>query len=225
MGIWGFIGSTTEAVKRNAPDATPVTNACKSSYSYTAAAFTKVDEAVAAPVKNACISSYTYGSAAVTKIDQTVRVNGVYKLGQWMPDDEAKSKIGMYALKFAKNAGIYALHEGYKLLPGGAAFSKIIRKTANDVQFENLKSEKLKALEENVGSSKKHLSSDSSEMIVREEKRSPSKVVTSLESFFFWVRGKYPKAQTPICTRGPSTITTCRKEHENHGGLNEVIPL
>ncbi|KAL8510358.1 hypothetical protein ACS0TY_017244 [Phlomoides rotata] len=162
MGIWGFIGSTTEAVKRNAPDATPVTNACKSSYSYTAAAFTKVDEAVAAPVKNACISSYTYGSAAVTKIDQTVRVNGVYKLGQWMPDDEAKSKIGMYALKFAKNAGIYALHEGYKLLPGGVAFSKIIKDTVNDVQFENLKSEKLKMLEENVGSSKKHLLSDRS---------------------------------------------------------------
>ncbi|KAI3466202.1 hypothetical protein Pfo_022865 [Paulownia fortunei] len=92
MGIWEFIGSTAEAVKRNTPDATPV--------------------------KNSCRNSYTYGSIAFTKIDQAVRINGLYRLGQWMPDDETKSKIGMYTTIFAKNAGLYALQEGYKLIPG-----------------------------------------------------------------------------------------------------------
>ncbi|KAI3466153.1 hypothetical protein Pfo_022816 [Paulownia fortunei] len=130
MGIWEFIGSTAEAVKRDAPDATPV--------------------------KNACRNSYTCGSAAFTNIDQAVRVNGLYRLGQWVPDDETKSKMGMYTTKFAKNAGLYALQEGYKLIPGGVAFSNILSKTLNDVNYENLEVEKLKVVKEKVGTPQKH---------------------------------------------------------------------
>lgn len=92
MGIWDFIGATIESVKRNAPDATPL--------------------------KNACRSSYTYGSASVTKIDQAVRIDAPHALGQWIPGDETKSKIGLYTTKFAKNAALYALSESYKLIPG-----------------------------------------------------------------------------------------------------------
>ncbi|KAK6132833.1 hypothetical protein DH2020_033432 [Rehmannia glutinosa] len=124
MGIWEFIGSTAETVKQNAPDTTPL--------------------------KKACVNSYTYGSAAVTQIDQAVRINGLYKLGQWMPDDETKSKIGIYTTKFAKNAGHYAIQEGYKLIPGGVAFSNILTKTLDDVKHENVKSEKLDVPENKI---------------------------------------------------------------------------
>ncbi|CAA2973748.1 Hypothetical predicted protein [Olea europaea subsp. europaea] len=121
MGIWGFINSSTEAVKRNTPDFTPV--------------------------KNACRTSFSYGSAACTKIDNTVRVNGLQRLNQWLPDDEAKSKIGIFAGKFAKNAGLYALHEGYKLVPGGVAAWNVVSKTINEVERETL-NQKPKPLED-----------------------------------------------------------------------------
>ncbi|KAK6132633.1 hypothetical protein DH2020_033622 [Rehmannia glutinosa] len=132
MGIWEFMGSTAETVKRNAPDTTPLKNACK--------------------------YSYTYGSAAFTQIDQAVRINGLYKVGQWMPDDETKSKIGIYTTKFAQNAGHYAIQEGYKLIPGGVAFSNILTKTLNDVKHENVKLEKLDVSGDRVGAPKKHYS-------------------------------------------------------------------
>ncbi|KAK6154312.1 hypothetical protein DH2020_008560 [Rehmannia glutinosa] len=128
MGIWEFMGSTAETVKRNSPDTTPLKNACK--------------------------YSYTYGSAAFTQIDQAVRINGLYKLGQWMPDDETKSKIGIYTTKFAQNAGHYAIQEGYKLIPGGVAFSNILTKTLNDVKQENVKLEKLDVSGDRVGAPK-----------------------------------------------------------------------
>ncbi|KAL0311090.1 UNVERIFIED_CONTAM: hypothetical protein Sangu_2403700 [Sesamum angustifolium] len=115
-GDWEFIGSTAEVVKRNTPDGTLL--------------------------KSACRTSYSYGAAAFTKIDQAVRINA---LGQWMPDDETKSKIGLFTSKFAKNAGLYAVQEGYKLIPGGVAVSKIVTKTLNDVKHENLKEGELEA--------------------------------------------------------------------------------
>ncbi|KAL0301139.1 UNVERIFIED_CONTAM: hypothetical protein Sradi_6390700 [Sesamum radiatum] len=116
MRIWEFIGSTAEVVKRNTPDGTLLKSACRTSYSYDAAAF--------------------------TKIDQAVRINA---LGQWMPDDETKSKIGLFTAEFAKNAGLYAVQEGYKLIPGEVAVSKIVTKTLNDVKHENLKEGELEA--------------------------------------------------------------------------------
>lgn len=56
----------------------------------------------------------TYGG----KIDQAVRVDGVNSICQMMPDDQTKSIIYCYTTKFAENAAIYALHEGYKFIPG-----------------------------------------------------------------------------------------------------------
>ncbi|CAA2969602.1 Hypothetical predicted protein [Olea europaea subsp. europaea] len=120
MGIWDIINSSTEAVKRNAPDFA---------------------------LLHSCRTSFRYGSAACSKIDNTVRVNGLQRLKQWLPDDEAKSKIGVFAVKFAKNAGLYALHEGYKSVPGGAAVSNIVSKTIKEVERETL-NEKPKPLED-----------------------------------------------------------------------------
>ncbi|XP_073312743.1 uncharacterized protein [Primulina huaijiensis] len=114
MGIWEFIGSTTEAVKRNSPDLTPL--------------------------KNQAGASYEHGSAACARIDRAVRNNGFHGLTQWMPENKT---IGLYASKFAKHTAHYGLQEGYKLIPGGVAVSKIITNTLNDVKNENLKSEKL----------------------------------------------------------------------------------
>ena len=84
MGIWEWMGSTAEAVKRNVPDVRPLLNATK-----------------------------TCGS----KIDQAVRVHGLNRIYQMMPADQIKSIIYCYTTKFAKNAAIYALHQGYKLIP------------------------------------------------------------------------------------------------------------
>ncbi|KAL7143282.1 hypothetical protein ABFS83_08G181500 [Erythranthe nasuta] len=132
MGIWEFIGSTAESVKRNAPDATPL--------------------------KIACRNYFNYGSAALAKLDQAVRIDGVYQLRRrWIPDDETKSKIGLYSTKFAKNAGVYAIQEGYKLIPGGVAFSKILSKTMHEVEYENLEAEKLKLSEKKEDIPHKHL--------------------------------------------------------------------
>ncbi|KAL3636847.1 hypothetical protein CASFOL_019146 [Castilleja foliolosa] len=99
MGVWEFMGSAAEAVKRNAPDTTP--------------------------------------------------------LGEWMPDPETRSKIGLYSTKFAQNTGTYVFREGFKLIPGGAAFSDIVTKTLKDVERENLKVEKLNMLEGKAHSQQK----------------------------------------------------------------------
>ncbi|XP_073025346.1 uncharacterized protein [Primulina eburnea] len=114
MGIWEFIGSTTEAVKRNSPDLTPL--------------------------KKPAGACYDYGSAACARIDRVVRTDGFHGLTQWMPENKT---TGLYASKFAKHTAHYVLQEGYKLIPGGVAVSKIITNTLNDVKNENLKAEKL----------------------------------------------------------------------------------
>uniref|UniRef100_A0A5B7BUE6 Uncharacterized protein n=1 Tax=Davidia involucrata TaxID=16924 RepID=A0A5B7BUE6_DAVIN len=106
MGFWDLINSTTDALKRNAPDPTPV--------------------------KDACVSSYNYSWTAVTKIDNTVRVNGVQMLKQHLPDDEGRAKIGRIGSKFAVNAADHAWREGLKCVPGGNAVSKIVSRTLED---------------------------------------------------------------------------------------------
>ncbi|KAM3355851.1 hypothetical protein P3S68_022565 [Capsicum galapagoense] len=103
MGIWDFITSGTETVKRNAPD-------------------------IATPVKNVCKSSYNYSAAAVRKIDDVVRVNGLQKLGQYiyMPDEEGRVKIVNFSTKFVKNASVYAVKEAANIfVPGGRAVTQI----------------------------------------------------------------------------------------------------
>ncbi|KAL2496075.1 uncharacterized protein Fot_39832 [Forsythia ovata] len=129
MGIRDFFNSTTQTVKRNTPDVTPV--------------------------KDACRTSYDYGSAAFTKIDNVVRVNSLQSLNQRLPDDETKSKIGTFAAKLAKNAALYALHEGYKLVPGGVAVSNIVSKTIKEVKHETL-NDIPKLLEESESTPGKH---------------------------------------------------------------------
>ncbi|XP_022848381.1 uncharacterized protein LOC111370751 [Olea europaea var. sylvestris] len=93
MGIWDFIKSSTEAVKRNVLDFTPVR------------------------VKNAFRTSYNYGSAACTKIDNVVVGNNLQKLNQWCLDDVAKSKIGIFATRCAKIFALNALYGSYRYYP------------------------------------------------------------------------------------------------------------
>ncbi|CAL5390665.1 unnamed protein product [Camellia sinensis] len=47
------------------------------------------------------------------KIDNAVRVGVVERVNHYLPDEEGKAKIG----RFAKNAAVYACHEGLKCLP------------------------------------------------------------------------------------------------------------
>ncbi|KAL2494102.1 Uncharacterized protein Fot_37859 [Forsythia ovata] len=78
-----------------------------------------------------------------------VGAKNLHRLNQWLPDDETKTKIGTFAAKFAKNAGLYALQEGYKLVPGGVAVSNIVSKTIKEVKHETL-NDIPKLLEERV---------------------------------------------------------------------------
>lgn len=97
MGVWDFIYSTTETVKRNAPDLSPVKNACK--------------------------ASYGYGSAAFWKIDDAVRVNGVQTLKNYMPDEQGRAQISLFASKLVQNAAYYGFKEAYKFVPGLLLFT------------------------------------------------------------------------------------------------------
>ena len=97
MGIWDFINSTTETVKRKAPDLTPV--------------------------KGACSASYGYCSDAFSKIDNAVRVQGPQKLNEYIPDERGRAQITLFASKFAQNTAQYAFKEAYKLVPGLFLFS------------------------------------------------------------------------------------------------------
>ncbi|KAL3503271.1 hypothetical protein ACH5RR_037720 [Cinchona calisaya] len=113
MGIWDLINTTTEAVKRTVPDPTPLKNACK--------------------------ASYHYSSAAVGKIDNAVRINGIQTLKYYMPAQETRSQIALFASKFAQNTAWHALRHGYKMIPGGKDVAAIISETMNDVKSENNK--------------------------------------------------------------------------------------
>ncbi|KAA8523839.1 hypothetical protein F0562_010262 [Nyssa sinensis] len=106
MGIWDFINPTTDALKRNAPDLTPV--------------------------KDACLSSYSYSRTAVTKVNNAVMDKFIHGLNQHLPDDEGRDKIGRFSKNLAKNAADYAWHEGLKCVPGGDAIHKIVSRTVRD---------------------------------------------------------------------------------------------
>lgn len=97
MGVWDFIYSTTETVKRNAPDLSPVKNACK--------------------------ASYGYGSAAFWKIDDAVRVNGVQTLKNYMPDEQGRAQVALFASKLVQNAAYYGFKEAYNFVPGLLLFT------------------------------------------------------------------------------------------------------
>ena len=67
MGIWDYISSTSDSVKRNSPYLTAL--------------------------KGWCSSSYGHSWTALAKIDNAVRM----KLNQSMPDEEARSKMSQFA--------------------------------------------------------------------------------------------------------------------------------
>ncbi|KAG6689404.1 hypothetical protein I3842_11G173300 [Carya illinoinensis] len=92
MGMWDYFYSTSDFLKRNAPDQTTV--------------------------KGWCSSSYGIGSAAVNKIDKAVRIDAPHKVKQCMTNEEARSRIGQAATYIAKEAAYYGFHEGLKTLPG-----------------------------------------------------------------------------------------------------------
>ncbi|KAL3508619.1 hypothetical protein ACH5RR_028020 [Cinchona calisaya] len=125
MGIWELFNSTTEAVRRNAPDPTPFKEACK--------------------------TSYDYCSAALGKIDAAVKADGIQRLNDLMPTKETRSQISLFASKFSHNAAQYALRDGYKLVPGGKIIGEIISETMNDVKSEKHRSkQEVEAMKEMI---------------------------------------------------------------------------
>ncbi|KAL3323237.1 hypothetical protein AABB24_040381 [Solanum stoloniferum] len=152
MGIWDFISSGTESVKRNSPDlSTPVTKVCK--------------------------STYYYSAAAVRMIDNVVRVNGVQKLGQYiyMPDEEGRAKIVNFSSRFVKNASVYAVKEAANIfIPGGRAVSRIYSQTVGEMQIESKKNQNTLCDKEITGNSIKNTSGSK---IVKEgsKDKSPSR--------------------------------------------------
>ncbi|KAG9159558.1 hypothetical protein Leryth_013550 [Lithospermum erythrorhizon] len=81
-------------------------------------------------IKSAGVASYGFCASI---IDSVVRVK---KLHECIPDGDRRAQIGSFARNFAKNAAVYGFHEGYKLIPGGKAVSKIVSMTANDMKSE-----------------------------------------------------------------------------------------
>ena len=66
-------------------------------------------------VKRVGGTAYDYTSTAAVKIDQVVRVDGIQKLPQYLPDSKT---IGIFTTRLAKNACKYAVTEGFKHIPG-----------------------------------------------------------------------------------------------------------
>ncbi|XP_049404793.1 uncharacterized protein LOC125868204 [Solanum stenotomum] len=168
MGIWDFISSGTESVKRNSPDlATPVTKVCK--------------------------STYYYSAAAVRMIDNVVRVNGVQNLGQYiyMPDEEGRAKIVNFSTKFVKNASVYAVKEAANIfIPGGRAVSQIYSQTVREMQIESKKNQNTLCDKEMTGNSSKDTSStsplgllDGAEMLENRELQLSSDNKVQVDSF------------------------------------------
>ncbi|KAG7957378.1 hypothetical protein I3843_11G171400 [Carya illinoinensis] len=130
MGMWDYFYSTSDFLKRNAPDQTTV--------------------------KGWCSSSYGIGSAAVNKIDKAVRIDAPHKVKQCMTDEEARSRIGQAATYIAKEAAYYGFHEGLKTLPGGAPVSKFFKHF--EQKSESHEKRELKALQTRVGKLEEEIS-------------------------------------------------------------------
>ncbi|XP_059661554.1 uncharacterized protein LOC132307731 isoform X2 [Cornus florida] len=154
MGIFDFMYSSTDYLKRNAPDLTPVKDACRSTYGYGRTAVNTVrDNAVIdrsrrmgvsdfmysstdylkrnapdlTPVKDACRSSYGYGCTAVN----AVRCN-VDTVIKYYPDGEAQAKFVRIGTKIVQNAALYGFEEYLKCVPGRIAFDKIVMPAIRD---------------------------------------------------------------------------------------------
>ncbi|KAK9077517.1 hypothetical protein SSX86_005854 [Deinandra increscens subsp. villosa] len=145
MGFWDAVYYTGDLVNRNTPDM----------------------------VKRAGVAAYHCTSSAVTKIDQVVRVDGIQKLPQYWPNDETKSLIVPFTVTLAKNAGKYAVYEGFKHIPGATVASKLVSDSMREVKQNNHK-ERMKAVEEKVDKFEKDLIKSTSqlEILVQNEKLS-----------------------------------------------------
>ncbi|GAA0168626.1 hypothetical protein LIER_23300 [Lithospermum erythrorhizon] len=135
MGMWDLLSCTTETVKRYTPGVTSI--------------------------KSAGVASYGFCASI---IDSVVRVSGIQKLHECMPDGYRRAQIGSFAGKFAKNAAVYGFHEGYKLIPGGKAVSKIVSMTANDMKSEKRLSDIETALSKSDRETAKALSKENKAM-------------------------------------------------------------
>ncbi|KAG6637401.1 hypothetical protein CIPAW_11G176000 [Carya illinoinensis] len=122
--MWDYFYSTSDFLKRNAPDQTTV--------------------------KGWCSSSYGIGSAAVNKIDKAVRIDAPHKVKQCMTNEEARSRIGQAATYIAKEAAYYGFHEGLKTLPGGAPVSNLLKHFEQKSESESHEVRELKALQTKV---------------------------------------------------------------------------
>ncbi|KAK0600903.1 hypothetical protein LWI29_019431 [Acer saccharum] len=118
MGICDNISSTTDSIKRNAPDPTSVKGLYWSSYDSI-----KRNAPDLTSVKGFYWSSYDYSRAAVTIIHNAVRVNTVNKLYPYWPDVETRWDI---ATNMAKKTATVAVREGAKLVPGGSTVYDIV---------------------------------------------------------------------------------------------------
>ncbi|XP_077243281.1 uncharacterized protein LOC143883848 isoform X2 [Tasmannia lanceolata] len=105
MGLLDFLYSSGDIVKRNAPDLTPVSTACR--------------------------SSYNLGCAAVTKIDNAVRVDGTQILNQYLPDSEGWKKVGRISKNVVKYAVDSAVKESLKGVSGVQIY-KIVKEELKD---------------------------------------------------------------------------------------------
>ncbi|XP_075076808.1 uncharacterized protein LOC107773312 [Nicotiana tabacum] len=103
MGIWDFINSGKETLKGYTPD----------------------------PVKKVYNTTYYYSVVAVRKIDDVIRVNGIQKLDQYIPDDEGRAKIVSFSTKFIKNASVFAVKEAAN---SGKAVTKIYFDTVREME-------------------------------------------------------------------------------------------
>ncbi|XP_058073209.1 uncharacterized protein LOC131221917 [Magnolia sinica] len=101
MGFWDLLYWTNDKIKQNAPDMTAVTNACR--------------------------SSCDLGYAAVKKVDNVVRVDGAQKVKEYLPDPQAREKIGRIATKVAKYGADAAVSETLKGVTGGVQIYRIVR--------------------------------------------------------------------------------------------------
>ncbi|KAL5736215.1 hypothetical protein ACOSP7_030685 [Xanthoceras sorbifolium] len=118
MGIWDYISSATDSIKRNAPDPTSVKRLSWSSYD-------SIKRSAPDPssVQGFYWSTYDNSCAAVTRIHDAVRVNAVEKLNPYLPDAETRSKI---AINLAKQTAIFAVREGARSFPGGSRVYDIV---------------------------------------------------------------------------------------------------
>ncbi|PON44586.1 hypothetical protein PanWU01x14_265710 [Parasponia andersonii] len=123
MGIRDYISGTTESLKRNAPDLTPV--------------------------KTWCSSSYGYSKSAVSNIGGSVKVNADKALKQYWPGEETRSKIGTFATSIAK----YSAEESLRIyFPGGVWAPRAFKNAWNDAKKSGERRvDHVKALEATVG--------------------------------------------------------------------------